>query len=103
MTVNVYISLRHLFSYADCYVVFLSYFQSTNDPTLAEFVETHEQTILAYHVKGENPAVVWPMRYGKAQSFFYKNILKRTPPKVNTKNVNFGEVALKILSVIERK
>jgi hypothetical protein len=90
-------------SYAHYYVVFHSYFQSTTNPTLADFVETHEQTIIAYYVKGEDLAFVWSTRYGKAQAFYYKNILKRKPPKVNTKNVDFGKVTLKILSVIVRK
>lgn len=90
-------------SYAYYYVVFQSYFQSTTDPNLADFVETHEQTIIAYHQKGEDLAFVWSTRYGKAQSFYYKNILKRKPPKVNTKTVDFGKVGLKILSVSEKK
>ncbi|ORE20826.1 hypothetical protein BCV71DRAFT_261733 [Rhizopus microsporus] len=68
-----------------------SYFQSTTDPTLTDFVETHEQIIVAYYVKGENLAFVWPTIYGKAQAFYYRNILKCKPPKVNTKNVDFGK------------
>lgn len=30
-------------------------------------------------------------------------MLKRQPPKVNTKNIDFGKMALKILSVSEKK
>ncbi|KAG1043309.1 hypothetical protein G6F43_011677 [Rhizopus delemar] len=99
---NVYKKLKHLVIMTTVpppfYDIFQPYFQSTTDPTLADFVVTYEYIIVAYHVKGENLPLIWSTRYGKAQAFYYRNILKRQPPKVNTKNVDFGKVALKILS-----
>lgn len=51
--------------YAYYYVVFETYFRSTTDPNLANFIKAHEQTIIAYHEKGGDLALVRSTRYGK--------------------------------------
>lgn len=85
-------------------LVFEPYLRTAANPTLADFVEKNKHTIAAYYVKGEDLDNVWPARYGRAISFFNKYNKCTTKRKIlfNSADVNWGEVALLILSVSKK-
>ncbi|KAG0166868.1 hypothetical protein DFQ29_000761 [Apophysomyces sp. BC1021] len=81
------------------YDAFEPYFNSTSSPTLETFIEEYGQTIATYHKRGEDLSAVWTSRYSKSWNYFYRNTPEKQPPKIRSKDINWGDVALLILKM----